>query len=286
MTDYSTPPTDLWEIDERLQFNQALEEGDPRYVPTHAARGDYSLTRLFRTLGVDDRDSGQLRLRTRHRRSYTLFCGHRGCGKSTELRRIATRLHTPHAFYVVLLDAAVQLDPHNLEYADVFLALAKALFEALQASGIELDNELLYKLQEWFKERIETDSRTKQFAAEVKAGVKIEGGIPFFAKLFGSMQTSIKDDTHYKQELRSIVKNTFSQFASAFNFCIQAAEDALAKVGRGHKILFIVDGTDRLNREDGRRFFIEEVHQLMQIEANIVYSAPIHLLDMLPFKNN
>ncbi len=75
-----------------------------------------------------------------------------------------------------------------------------------------------------------------------------------------------------------ILENSFSQFAESFNQCIVAAEDAVSRVGKGQKILFIVDGTDRLRDKDRERFFIGDVHQLKQIQANFIYCAPISLL--------
>lgn len=272
------PPEDLWAMDAGLQFNEALDQDDPRYVPTDEARGDYSARHLLRTLGVDDRDSVHLKLRTRHPRLYCVFCGHRGCGKSTELRRLARRLNKPEVFFVVYLDALRELDYNNLTYSDVLLALAKELFEALEREKIHVDDILLDNLREWFAERVETDTKTRQFAAELKAGAKAEGGIPFFAKLFGELTTALKSNSSYKEELRRIVENSFSQFADSFNRCITAAEDAVQRANKGNKILFIVDGTDRLRDKDRERFFVGDVHQLKQIQSNFIYCAPISLL--------
>ncbi len=273
-----TPPEDLWAMDAGLQFNEALDQGDPRYVPTDEARGDYSASRFPRTFGVDDRDAARPILRGRHPSLYCVFCGHRGCGKSTELRRLAQRLNKPEVFFVVFLDALRELDYNNLNYADVLLALAKELFEALEREKIHVDAILLENLEAWFAERVETDTKTEQFAAELKAGAKAEGGIPFLAKLFGELTTALKSNSSYKEELRRIVENSFSQFAESFNRCIVAAEDAIQRAERGQRILFIVDGTDRLRDKDRERFFVGDVHQLKQIRSNFIYCAPISLL--------
>jgi energy-coupling factor transporter ATP-binding protein EcfA2 len=272
------PPEDLWDMDASLQFNEALDQDDPRYVATDEARGDYSVRNLLRTLGVDDRDSIHLSLRTRHPRLYCVFCGHRGCGKSTELRRLAQRLNKPETFFVVFLDALRELDPNNLTYADVLLALSKELFETLDRKEIHVDDILLKNLQAWFYDRVETDTKTKQYATELKAGAKAKTGIPFLAELFGGLTTALKSNSSYKDELRRIVENSFSQFADSFNQCITAAEDAVERAGKGRKILFIVDGTDRLRDKDRERFFVGDVHQLKQIQSNFIYCAPISLL--------
>lgn len=271
------PPEDLWSMDEGLQFNEALEQGDPRYVSTDEARGDYSTRLLFKTLGVDDRNPDHPVLRKTSGNVYAVFCGHRGCGKSTELRRIAARLAHPEAFFVVFLDALRELDYNNLNYADVLLALIKELFQKLKAEKISVDMALLRKLEDWFAERVETDEKTREFAAEIKTGAKAETGVPFFATLFTELSSALKTNSTHKSELRRIVENSFTQFADSFNRCVLAAEDAVSRAGKGKRVLFIVDGTDRLRDKDRERFFVGDVHQLKQVQSNFIYCAPISL---------
>ncbi|MCP4699171.1 MAG: AAA family ATPase [Gammaproteobacteria bacterium] len=273
-TDY-TPPDNLWDMDAGLQFNEALEIGDPRYINTTAARGDYRQNHLLLSLGVDQRS---MTLRARHNSKYLLFCGHRGCGKSTELRRMAHELHRPQSYFVIFLDALQELDYNNLQYADVLLALAKILFERLIKEKCRIADLFLENLQEWFKQRIETNTRIHDFTAEIKAGAKAESGLPFLGKLFAGFSTAMRNNSSYKEELRMAVENSFGQFAGAFNLFVQAAEEALREAGLGQKILFVTDGTDRLRDQDAQRFFIRDVHQLKQIQAAFVYCAPIHLL--------
>ena len=105
------PPSDIWEVNQSLQLDEHLNgDRDPRWVDTERARGEYSLRRLCRALGVD-RNRRRL---TAPAHGYYLFCGHRGSGKSTELRRIARELHHRDFYYVVFADAAQELDVNNL----------------------------------------------------------------------------------------------------------------------------------------------------------------------------
>ena len=159
------PPRDIWEVNRSLQLDEHLDgDRDPRWVDTERARGEYSLAQLCRALGVD---------RTRRRlaapaHGYYLFCGHRGSGKSTELRRIAHELHDRDFYYVVFADAAQELD-------------------------------------------------------------------------------------------------------------VTVTEDTLPGTGKGVRILFVIDGTDRLGGDDAHAFFAADVHQLQQVRALFVYCAPVHL---------
>ena len=73
------------------------------------------------------------------------------------------------------------------------------------------------------------------------------------------------------------MQNHFTEFSEAFNHLIEAAEGAIRQAGRGGRILFVVDGTDRLSGTDTQAFFVTDVHQLQQVRGLFVYCAPIHL---------
>jgi hypothetical protein len=267
--------TSIWEAKNNLLFNEPLEPDDPLFVDTAKARGDFSRERLYRQLNVDKQGIAH----KPPRKQYILFTGHRGCGKSTELRRMAKELHAPAKYYVISLDCLEKLDPNNLKYSDVLLALAAALFARLEEEeGIEMEQVHLSRLENWFKERVEVHSQLKQFAAEVKAGAKAKTGLPWLGWLYGEATNKLGIDSSYREELRLIVRNNFTEFADAFNQLIRASEDKIRAAGKGQRILFTVDGTDRLNSEDARKFFVEDVHQLTQISGLFIYCTPIHLL--------
>ena len=268
------PPDDIWEVNRSLQLDEHLDAAnDPRWVDTEPARGEYSLDRLRRTLGVD---SARRRLTAPDNRYY-LFCGHRGCGKSTELRRIAHDLHHPLLYYVVFADAAQELDVNNLRYQDVLLHLASKLVERLDKDRVPIVPEHLGKLRDWFNERVESRKQTRAFAAEAKAGAKGAVGLPFLVKIYGAISTHLKTNSTYKTELRRTLQNHFSEFSDAFNHLIEAAEQAVRDTNKGRRILLVIDGTDRLSGDDAQSFFVADVHQLQQVRGLFIYCAPVHL---------
>lgn len=264
------PPATLRAAFQQLRFDEPLAYDDPRYVDTAKARGDFSRAKIRRSLEayLGDGRSG----------NYFLYSGHIGCGKSTELRRLAVELHQPDSFYVVLLDTLERLDTHNLSYPDVLLALAAELLKQLEGEGLTIAPVFLRRLESWFVERVEKNEVTKELAAELKTGVEAQASIPFFSKVFAGLTNSFKVNSTYKDELRKVVKNTYADFSKAFNELIVAAEGAVQRAQKGQRILFIVDGTDRLSKHDGKAFFIEDIHQLKQIESNFIYCAPIALV--------
>ena len=264
------PPKDIWRVNSTLQLNEPLDgDNDPRWVDTYGARGEASLRRFAQVLGVD---TANLRLREPPAQGYYLFCGHRGSGKSTELRHLRNQFHSADLYYVVFADAARELDVHNLRYQDILLHLAAKLASQLEDDGRNIGALHLAPLYDWFIERVEKREETKQFALESKAGVEVAASVPFLAKVFGNISTAFKTNSSYKEELRLTLQNYFSDFAAAFNELVAVVESELDR-----RLLFVVDGTDRLRDQDARAFFVSDVHQLQQVTGLFIYCAPIHL---------
>ena len=269
MTDYE-PPKDVWEVNATLRFDEPLNgDQDQRWVDTHAARGDGSLAKLTKVLGVD---MVTRQLRKAPERGYYLFCGHRGSGKSTELRHIRNQLHKPGIYHVVLADAALELDVNNLRYQDILFHLAGKLAESLDKKDVHIEPVHLRHLDDWFTERVEKSEITHDLAIEAKAGVEATPTIPFLAKVFARVSTKLRANATHKEELRRTLQNYFSDFANAFNCLIEVAQKEL-----GQPILFVVDGTDRLREKDAHAFFTTDIYQLQQVRGLFIYCAPVHL---------
>jgi hypothetical protein len=137
-------PTTLWELGQQLSFDEPIDEMDERFVPTESARGEFSYNDLLKPYGVDPVN---YTLKFTPNCVYSLFCGHRGCGKSTELRRLNARLNKPELFFVVFVDALKELDLQNLTYAEILLALAKILIERIETEGLTIDQVHLTRLE-------------------------------------------------------------------------------------------------------------------------------------------
>jgi energy-coupling factor transporter ATP-binding protein EcfA2 len=258
-----------------LRFDEPLAADDPRLVDLNAVRGDFRLHRFLFELGIDAADGP---LDAPPDCQYVLFGGHRGCGKSTELRRLAAELHRPDRYYVVLVDVLKLLDVNDVEYSDVLLAQAEALTAQLGRDGIDIDGVHVERLQDWFFERIESHTQTKELAAELKAGAEVKAGLPFLGRLLAGVVNSIRANSVHKHELRRMVRASFPQFADACNGLIEHARERVRAEQQGQGLLFIVDGTDRLRGDDADAFFERDVYQLKMVRANAIYCAPIDLI--------
>jgi len=270
----ASPPDDILEVLASLDYESALGPDDPRYVDTAAARGSAQTpARLAMKFGLLLRDGRFVPPTKKH----VLFFGHIGCGKTTELRRYCRQLEGPDRYLVVEVSVHEVLDRNNFEYTDLLMALAMALCERLEARSIPVPNSAVAGLERWFDENVKTVANLNEFSASVEAGVEGKAGIPLLASLFVKFTSAFKTNVTYKDELRHVVRNTYTQFSTAFNTFIRDAEHCADKAGVARRFLFVVDGTDKLRGEDRRRFFTEDHEQLLGIEAHVVYTAPLAL---------
>lgn len=210
-------------------------------------------------------------------KKHVLFFGHIGCGKTTELRRYCRQLEGPDRYLVVEVSVHEVLDRNNFEYTDLLMALALALCERLQARAVPVPKGAVAGLEQWFDENVRTVAKLNEFSASVDAGVEGKAGVPLLASLFVKFTSAFKTNVTYKDELRRVVRNTCTQFSTAFNTFIREAEQCATAAGVARRFLFVVDGTDKLRGEDRRRFFTEDHEQLLGIEAHVVYTAPLAL---------
>ena len=270
------PPHDILEVLQAIEFEEALEPTDPRRVDTREARGSQrTLDRLARKLGFLMGTERFLPPLQKH----VLFFGHVGTGKTTELKFYAAHLKSTQCFLPVEVDVPGVLDRNNLQYADLMMAMAHALLKALEREKITLPGSVIKDLETWFAEKVETRAEVKEFSAEVKTGGEVQAGLPLLAKVFASFSTAFRANATYKDELRHVIRNTFTQLAQAFNRLIAGAEKALAaKWGQpAVRVLFVIDGTDKLRAEDRRRLFVEDAELLLAVDTLAIYTAPIAL---------
>lgn len=268
------PPKHILEVLQRIEYEEALAPGDPRYVDTQAARGsEKTFSRLARKLGWDP-TSGDFFAPTE---KHVLFFGHIGSGKTTELRRYARLFDDSRHFYMVEVDVLAKLDRNNLQYTEVLMAMAESLLERLTADGFGLGDKALEPLRRWFASAVKTTTTSNELSAELKAGMESGGGLPGLLKLFASFTSVFKTGASQKSEWRQEIRNRFTSLAASFNELIHAAEEALRAKGRADRIVFLVDGTDKMRGEDTQQFFVYDAEQLLAIQTLAIYTAPLHL---------
>lgn len=269
------PPNNILEVLQRIEYEEALALGDPRYVDTTAARGsEKTFNRLARKFGLDLNEDRLFAPMQKH----VLFFGHAGSGKTTELRHYAEQLNGPDKFLVVDVDIAHELDRNNLKYADVLMAMVKALLGSLEQNHILLGADAIDGLASWFEEQVLSSEDLAQYALEINSDTEPKTGIAGLLKLFTNLTAGFKTGKTYNESLRIAIRNSFGEFADAFNRLLRTAEHVLAEQAIAKRILFVIDGIDKLPGEDTRNFFVHDAEQLLAVAALVIYPAPLSLV--------
>lgn len=252
---------------------EPLPAGDVRYVDLEKGRGE----------------EGQAVAECRKRilRSASplvqLFAGHRGCGKSTELRRLKGQLEND-GYTVVLIEAETDLDLEDTEPTDVLLALLRGFDAALSEAEIEVPKELLQEFLNWFAAAVDERIETTGHEGEVSAGVEIGSSVPFFGRLLAKVSGRIKTGTESKRMVRQSLDPQISDLLNRIGTYVKAADLEVRRQGSKGLVL-IVDSLDRIvlkTLPDGRSsheaLFIERGDLLRGLGCHTILTVPISLL--------
>ncbi|MGK7881044.1 MAG: P-loop NTPase fold protein [Crocosphaera sp.] len=185
-----------------------------------------------------------------------LFTGHPGCGKSTELRRLEKQLKSE--YYIVYLEADVELDINDAEYTDLYLLIIKKVADELYKLGAKFDNKLLSQFESWFKDITEEteESVEKSISLQVDAEAKFE--IPFISKLLSKVLARIRGSQKQKQTIRQTLQKDISRLQANINLLLADAFNKLKQKEPQYEkgFLIILDNLDRIPPPVGQHLFL------------------------------
>lgn len=266
----------IWSYQENFDFRSDISTDSKFHIALHMHRGEYNRQQMLSAYQVDF--EGNLRPGAVALTSMaTLFGGHIGSGKSTELRDYANILKK--SYTISHIETTKLLDINNLRFSDLLVALTSELIQKFQLENLSLQPSPLFvkPILEWFETRITKVEKFKDIEAEIKTEAKVKGGIPFLIELLATMTAKIRGGVSYREELRNEMRNGFTQLLHHFNALISHANELLLKQSRG-PLLFIFDGADKLSKSEGDVFFNADINQLGQIQTNLIVCAPISVL--------
>lgn len=241
---------------------QPLEPDDPAYVDCQAERGDINVVV----------DLGREILRS-NRNTCQLFAGHRGAGKSTELLRLKADLEANGCFVVYF--AAVgddgDIDPQDVEYADILLACARHLLEDIQIADPT-------PLISWFKERGQAIQEVMQTRIEVDSL-----DVNVLAKQFATLTATIRAVPSERKKIRDLVNSHTVTLVKALNDFV---EDARRKLPTGKsQLVVIADNLDRIvplpddyGRSNHDEIYLDRSDQLKGLDCHMIYTIPISMV--------
>jgi hypothetical protein len=219
--------------------------------PFYVIRPDNPANRLKRIL-----------LRPYHVPPKLFFSGHRGCGKSTELARLAADPEIGAKFFPIHFSIRDEADINNLDFRDLLLIIGGQLYHQYRSKGGKLPEALLKELDQWrgqVEKHIDTTLASKMPDAELEAGLEM-----FFAKL----GAKIKLEPATRQVIHQVFERNITGLIDVINKITTAIH---AKEKRPPLIL--VDDLDKPSLEVACKIFFDHRETIIQPICPIVYTV-------------
>ncbi|WP_413175776.1 P-loop NTPase fold protein [Anabaena azotica] len=209
--------------------------------------------------------------------STILFTGHRGSGKSTELKRIQ-KLWKEN-YHVIYLEVNEETDINDANYTDLYLIVIKQVEFALRKLGLNFDQRLLNSFEAWFKEITKENEESVEKSVSVESEASLEGGAPFIAKLMVKLLAQIKGSDKQKTTIRQTLEKDISRLKADINLLLDDAYVKLRKKYPDYKgLLIIFDNLDRIPPRVADHLFFDYAAQLQELHCTIIYTVPISVL--------
>lgn len=247
-----------------FDFDRPLPSADPRWQDLSEARGDRAAELLRKRFFYKEAEKP----------IHLIFCSHRGAGKTTELNRLCHALSD--RYHSVYFQTNVELDPFTVEAEDLILALAQIVESDMRKNEMPLPKDLLESVSKWFDEVIKSTSWGKEYSAEVAAGVRGGAEIPFFVKLFASLKSLCKVESHHRTEVRSMLRRYPGTLMTHINGLLEEANRILK--AKDKELLIVIDNLDRYDRRVVDDLLVRGGDRIRSLSCNLVLTPPISLL--------
>ena len=189
-----------------------------------------------------------------------LFSGHRGCGKSTELNKLALDLEKNRRdLLIVKYNVTDVLDVFDLDYSDVLFSLAYQLYRRAETIGVTIDKAVVNAIEEF----VGDVTRDVEEIKEKRAGLGV-----MFQKLFvGKYQ----QERLTRETVRKQLKPRISRLIELINSMVVQIKLA------GYDALIIIDGIDNSPLDIGKNLYgFGPV--LSMPDCTIIYTIPISVV--------
>lgn len=213
-------------------------------------------------------------LRTPEKADKILFTGHRGCGKSTELNRLLSDPEIQQTFLVVRFSLADILDPLDLSYIDLLVAIEAGIYRTARQENVLLgDAEARLLANFWVPQ-----ARPIGFIEE-RADSPIAQMDRWFEMLVGPYG-KLGLEAASRDHLRKVLANRVSDLVSHI-----AILTGIVRARLERNVLVAIDDLDKPDIATAQELFYRHSTTLTQPPCKILYTIPIAILYTAEFRS-
>jgi hypothetical protein len=270
----------LVEVDNAVRLDVPITPDHEFYTDFSDVRGDFEDRMVYKTLNVHPKTFIYNREINRGNKVLLFLAGMRGSGKTSELAKIAKKLHNKDCFFCVVCNLDDGLDLNDMEYMDILIFQLERLFQELEAENLSLDQDIIHALYNWFGERVKEVNKVIKKEGGFDIEIKAETPSLFsFLGVAAKLKANLAGSKENADKIRTAFKNNFTEFAQKFNEFIEHVNTILRKQGIAQELLFIVDGLEKTATLDIRKkIILEESNRIRQIKVNTIFTLPIELM--------
>ena len=185
-----------------------------------------------------------------------LVIGHRGCGKSTILNKVAEELQND--FYIVSFYASDILNMNDVETIDILISIYLQILTSMENN--EIKNIPWQKFEEIMK-----FSKQKLDLTEVNVS------------LLKRLSFKFKAETESREILREKFRNEIEELNNGISDCINQITDYYKNNPSepNKQVLIIIDELDKISTDFAEKIFFKDSHITIMPTAKIVYTFPL-----------
>ena len=202
-----------------------------------------------------------------------LFMGHKGCGKSTEIRNISEQLKDKYE--IVNFSIANEVELQGIEYIDVIFVIMEQLLEYVSTHPeIKIDDELLNQMYDyWYQAKIVENIHAEQYEKEVEAQAKLA----FLNTISTYCKGILRAGSESKVTIRREIEPRLSVLLNMMNDLIGDINRQL-KQKQNKELLVVIEDMDKLDSEEAKHIFVMHRRPLISLKIKMIISFPIYMV--------
>ncbi|GAB5527143.1 MAG: hypothetical protein Roseis2KO_50150 [Roseivirga sp.] len=246
-----------------LQKPLTVDDLNDFFIETSKARGERSRSQMARFLK-----------RNMEIDQHLLFAGYRGCGKSTELKKLEKDLRDQ--FLIINFSVYEELDPTDIGYLELIIVTMERLFTFANDNELDINKNYIKQVQEFLfnKEIEDITNRYMEIGSEV--GSKTTLTIPLIQKFFANLKASLKLNKTVKTSVTQKIEPYFSILMESCNSLIKEIKLKLNSLNK-EDLLIIIEDLDKVRIDKAQSLFFDYVNQITQLKTNVIFTFPIAL---------
>lgn len=201
-----------------------------------------------------------------------LFTGQAGCGKSSELIKLAHKLENETTFFPIYIDFENYLDRYDTVLEDIFLAVYYEIINRFKEKfAIQVNENFFSRIKEitgFYSNLLAEDENTSLFDV---SRLKVQ---------------KLRQNPNLREQIRQKIENRGNYLIfHDLNYLIQELELKLSQQTEFSRIVIIADSLEKIRKfenaegefEAQKKLFIDNFEPLTKITANIIYTVPLSL---------